>query len=113
MMNPRQYIKTLSAVLLGFLLIWIGVTGRLGSLLGALITPDFMVDGSASTGASTQWPPFGPLGPLGAGQLSDRQVAQYAYNAGITTNQPLAYATAIALAESGGNSNASNPSGAS
>ncbi len=106
-----QYIKTLSGLLLGFLLIWIGVTGRLGSLLGALITPDFMVDGQEQFGGIGGTLPPGQYPVLITGtQLNMGQIGGLAWNAGIRTQTPLATAIAIAMAESGGRSDNINAS---
>jgi hypothetical protein len=51
-------IKIVLGILLGFLFLWIGLTGKLGSLLGAILYPDAMVDsGTSSTStSSTQTP---------------------------------------------------------
>ncbi len=114
--NPESYIRILLGAMVGVLFVWVGVTGRLGSILGAMITPDFMIAGQETFGASQS--PGGstpnPTIPPG-GKANIDQIAQFAYNAGIHTQNPLAIATAIALAESGGNVtayNGGNPPGA-
>lgn len=95
--------------MLGILLIWIGVTGRLGSVLGAFITPGFMQDGSApAPGQSTETSdPNAPPTAPGA-TLSPVQVGALAYNAGIVSQGALAISIAIAMAESGGKVNATH-----
>lgn len=49
----NRYLKVLLGIALGVLFIWLGVTGRLGSLLGAMITPDAMVEGTVSSSTSS------------------------------------------------------------
>lgn len=102
MFNPTQYIRMLLGVIVGILFIWVGVTGRLGSLLGALITPDFMTNGQEpGVGAySTYNLPQAPTSPVGT--YNAYQIAGVAYGAGLKTQVPLAMSVAIALAESGG-----------
>lgn len=100
-MNQTQYLKTVAGVMLGILLIWIGVTGRLGSVLGALITPGFMQDGSAPGQATeTSDPSTTPSSP--GAILAPLQIGALAYNAGVVSASALAISIAIAMAESGG-----------
>ena len=46
-------VKLFAMIALGFLLIEIGITGKLGSILGAFFTPAYMVDLSGMTPASS------------------------------------------------------------
>ena len=92
---------------IGFLMIMIGVTGKLGSLLGAVIDPANMVDsqppGSGSAGGSTG----GEGKPAASGTLTPAQIGVYARQVGFS-GQSLVIAIAIALAESGGSVGAIN-----
>lgn len=112
----------MGGLILAILLIWIGVTGRLGSLLGAWITPDFMVDGTENINgagltpgwlqaALSQTSSTVPVIIKGT-QLSMDQIGQLAWNAGIKTASVLAVSIAIAMAESGGKSDIVNSIGA-
>ena len=105
-----NYIKTLVGILFAFLCIWIGVTGRVGSLLGSLITPDYMVVGVENL--TTSYSGVNPPVIINGGVATMDQIAQLAYNAGLTTVAPLTTATAIAMAESSGNVTAVNSIGA-
>jgi hypothetical protein len=97
--NVGNGVKLGFMLLIGFLLIEVGLTGRLGSILGAILTPDAMqASGNASGNASSS---------TGA-TLSARQIAAYAKSVGLS-GQALILAVAIALAESGGNPAAHNP----
>ena len=89
-------------VLVGFMLIEIGLTGKLGSILAAILVPDYMQSNSATGGGGGAT--FGYTG----GTLTAAQIAQVARSAGLS-GQAVAYAVAIALAESGGNPKAHNP----
>lgn len=97
--NVGNGVKLGFMLLIGFLLIEVGLTGRLGSMLGAILTPDAMqASGSASGNTSTS----------ASGTLSASQIAQYARAVGLS-GQALILAVAIALAESGGDPTAHNP----
>ncbi len=110
-MDRSQYIKSYGGIIFAFLLIWIGVTGRLGSLLGALIAPDFMVNGienltpatgnSGGIGGITTNPQSQQMPvPITGTQLSIDQVASLAFNAGVRTQTALSISIAICDAES-------------
>lgn len=101
-MNQAQYIKTVVGVLFGLLLIWIGVTGKLGSVLGALITPDAMQDDSAAPAQATESTDPNSVPTTPGATLSPVQIGALAYNAGIISAGALALSIAIAMAESGG-----------
>ncbi len=106
----QRYITTLFAVLIALLCLWIGVTGRLGSLLGACITPGYMTNGTTSgTALETSDPTAKSIPPGSQKPISLLQIASLAWNAGILSQQALAIATAIAQAESGGKTGAHNP----
>lgn len=113
MQVSTQYLKTMGGLIFGILLIWIGVTGRLGSLLGAFVTPDFMVDGNApgvgSQGLESTDPNANPITP--GSTLTMEQIGALAYNAGILTQNNLTIAIAIAQAESSGVVNATHKNG--
>lgn len=82
-------------VFMGFialLFLIVGLTGKLGSILGAIIDPANMNDQSGST-PSTKPPPGKPL--------TADQIGFYARGVGLS-GQSLSIAVAIALAESGG-----------
>ena len=103
--------KLFASSVVGFLLIAAGVSGRIGSMLGALIDPSDMVEGAprinpnslpdtnttnATTGSTTT--------------LSAAQIAGYARRAGFA-GYDLNIAIAVAEAESGGRVGAYNPGG--
>lgn len=106
--------KALLALFVGVLLVWVGVSGQLGSLLAALIAPQYMVQGTPSTGNAggtntvTPNPNIGNIVPK-TGVLTPIEIATLAVSAGLTNN--LVTAIAIALAESGGNSQAISRTG--
>lgn len=86
----------------GFLLFEIGVTGKLGSILASVIDPGSLVEtpsGGSGTGLITGLPTVGTL--------TAAQIAGYAINAGFPASS-IQIATAIALAESSGNTQATN-----
>lgn len=103
-------IKLVSMIFIGFLLIMVGVTGKLGSFLASVIDPASLQEGqqqqnssslfSFQTGGSS--PPQSPNGTL-----SPQQIGFYASRAGFT-GQNLVIAIAVALAESGGSVGAIN-----
>jgi hypothetical protein len=110
--NAQTYLKFLLGIGIGVLFIWLGVTGRLGSLLGAIITPGYMIegtppspDGSTSGNVNTSAEKIVPS----SGKLTDVQIAQYAVTAGLATYTSIATSVAIAIAESQGNVSAHNP----
>lgn len=86
----------------GFLLIEVGITGKLGSLLGSIIAPISMQDFAGSgnhTGVG-----INPASLPTTGTLSPKQIGEYMILAGFqTTESALTTGIAIALAESGGN----------
>lgn len=108
----QRYITYLVLILVAALCFWIGVTGKLGSLLGAFITPGYMVQGSgsgSSVGASVTNGSSANFGTT----LTDVQIAQAAVTAGVVGSMnAIATATAIAIAESGGDPQAHNPGSA-
>lgn len=114
--GTQAYLKLLLGVIIGALFIWIGVTGRLGSLLGAFITPGAMIEGTppspngstTSTSNGTVNNSAKQIAPS-SGTLTDVQIAQYAVTAGVATLAGIATATAISIQESGGNTHAHNP----
>lgn len=88
--------------LVGFLLIEIGVTGKLGSLLGSIIDPASMQDHGG--GAVNPTGTFNASTLPTTGTLAGWQIGEYALLAGFpATQNGLTVAIAIALAESGGN----------
>lgn len=104
-MNTSQYLRTVMGLLVAILLIWIGVTGKLGSVLGALITPGSMLDTSsqpATESNSQTLESSDPNASSATGTLSPLQIGALAFNAGIISQAALSIAIAIALAESGG-----------
>lgn len=107
----QRYITYLVAIIVAILCIWIGVTGRLGSLLGAIITPGFMTQGSTGNGVGASVI-NGSSANFGV-TLTDAQIAQAAVTAGVVgSKNAIATATAIAIAESGGDPQAHNPGNA-
>ena len=54
----NRYFKILLGIAIGVLFIWLGVTGKFGSLLGAMITPDAMMEGTPSNFSGTPGAPF-------------------------------------------------------
>lgn len=107
----------------GLLLTWVGVTGRLGSLLAAMVTPDAMTEGTPPGQGSPTAPNYPSDSPVVAvaqgvtsrantkGVLSAQEIVGFAIKAGLTGVRTLQIATAIALAESGGNTQAISSSG--
>ncbi len=98
--NMGNGVKLGFMLLIGFLLIEIGLNGKLGSILGAILTPDAMQatgNGSSNNGSAS-----------GSGTLSARQIASFAKSVGLS-GQALIMSVAIALAESGGVTSAHNP----
>jgi Lysozyme like domain len=116
-------VRLFAAIILGLLLIWIGVTGRLGSLLAALITPDALTEGQPPATGTAVIPNYAPNSPIAAaaaagvanankkGVLSAIEIVDFAIAAGLTGVTTLQIATAIALAESGGNTQAVSSTG--
>lgn len=91
---------------IGFLMIMVGVTGKLGSLLGAVIDPANMIDlqpGEVGGGQSGEGPGKAPT----SGTLTPAQIGFYARQVGFS-GRSLVIAIAIALAESGGTVGAIN-----
>lgn len=98
----QKYITYLVMILIAVLCFWIGITGKLGSLLGAFIVPGYMVQGDGSVGGGSS-ADFGTT-------LTDGQIAQLAVSAGVAGSlNAIATATAIAIAESGGDPLKHNP----
>lgn len=93
-----------SMFLVGFFLLMVGLTGKLGSFLGAIIDPANMQQSSSSSssdGGSANTGLINPGSLPTSGTLTATQIAQYAILANFPNNA-LIIATAIALAESGG-----------
>lgn len=82
---------------LGLLFLVIGLTGKLGSILGAVIDPANMVDRSGGGSNAGATPNNQPVGSV----LTASQISSYASGAGFR-GQAIQIAVAIALAESGG-----------
>lgn len=82
---------------IAFLFLMIGLTGKLGSLLGAVIDPANMADRSGGGSASGAVPMNQAVGTI----LTSDQIRSYATGAGFS-GQAATIAVAIALAESGG-----------
>jgi Lysozyme like domain len=94
--------------IVGWLLIEVGLTGRLGSMLASFIDPQAMIEQNQSGSAATGL--VNVSGLPQSGTLTPKQIGLYAINAGFGAgNNALVLAIAIALAESGGNINAHNP----
>lgn len=111
-----RYLKILLGIAFGALFIWLGVTGRLGSLLGAIITPEYMSEGIPPNADGTPGSTSGSVNNSAkniapsTGTLTDVQIAQYAVTAGLVSSRSaIATAVAIAIAESQGNTQAHNP----
>ena len=86
-----------------------GLTGRIGSLLGAFLFPDQMVEGSPDTSPPTTTGTGSTPGgnnppPLAKkGKITDAQVAGYALAAGLSgTGNAIIISVAICIAECGG-----------
>lgn len=106
----QRYITYLVLILVAALCFWIGVTGKLGSLLGAFVTPGYMVQGNGSGSGSGSG--NGSSANFGT-TLTDVQIAQAAVTAGVVGSMnAIATATAIAIAESGGDPQKHNPGSA-
>jgi hypothetical protein len=88
-------VKLTWMLFIGFLFLIVALTGKLGSLLGAVIDPANMIDRSG--GGTNPTPTNQPVGTI----LTASQISSYAQSAGFR-GQSLQIATAIALAESGG-----------
>ena len=94
--------------IVGWLLIEVGLTGRLGSMLASFIDPQAMIEQNQAGSAATGIVDVSKLPQTGT--LTPKQIAEYAINAGFSAaNNSLVLSIAIALAESGGNINAHNP----
>jgi len=103
--------KLFASSVVGFLLIAAGVSGKIGSMLGALIDPGDMVEEQSSNTASSLPGSNTTNAPTGsATTLSAAQIAGYARRAGFAGND-LNIAIAVAEAESGGRVGAYNPGG--
>lgn len=93
--------RLLLMAIVGWLLIEVGLTGRLGSLLASYIDPSALQDNQTSSGSAAT----GLINVAGlptTGTLTPKQIGLYAINAGFGATS-LQIAIAIALAESGGN----------
>ncbi len=99
-------IKLAAMAVIGFLLIMIAATGKLGSLLASAIDPAILQEGQPSSPSSTFAFQSGGPPPSGA-ILTPAQIGVYASRAGFA-GKNLVIAIAIALAESGGDPNAIN-----
>ena len=102
--------KLLLMSFVGFLAIKVGISGHLGSVLGAIVDPANMTSQVINTnfggGAGGSFADTSYNVPS-SGTLTASQIKQVALNAGFTPGQAMV-ATAIALAESGGRANATN-----
>lgn len=98
--------KLLLMSFLGFLAIEVGISGHLGSILGAIIDPANMTSQDFGGGAGGSFADTSYNVPS-SGTLTASQIKQVAQKAGFTADQAVV-ATAIALAESGGRTNATN-----
>ncbi len=103
--------KLFASSVVGFLLIAAGVSGKIGSMLGALIAPGDMVE-EQTTNTASSLPGASPSGATTGSTttLSATQIAGYARGAGFAGND-LNIAIAVAEAESGGKVGAYNPGG--
>jgi hypothetical protein len=113
-MNGAGAIKLLMMAIAGFLLLIVALNGKLGSMLGAMIDPAAMSDNLGSSGETTTISTTAGSGGeklVGAGILTDKQLVSVASGAGFR-GQNLIIAVAVALAESGGDSNAVNTANA-
>lgn len=104
-------LKLAFMAVISFLLIDVGLTGRLGSLLAAIIDPASLQEGNTFGGNAAT---HGTASPAGEGQklpttgvLTPIQIGKYAKQAGFIGNN-LVIAIAVSLAESGGNIEASH-----
>lgn len=52
MLSARNYIRLLFGVALAALFVWVAITGKPGSLLGAILTPGSMAQISSSGSSS-------------------------------------------------------------
>lgn len=101
-MNAVEPIKLAFMIMVGFMLIVVGLSGKLGSLLGAIIDPGNMQEGAAtSTTTNSTTAPVSPQTGTANVTLTPLQIKAYAAAAGFTGNG-LITIIAIALAESGG-----------
>lgn len=96
-------------LIVAYFCIAVGLTGKLGSLLGSIIDPGNMTEGTDQKGTGTaDTSGSGTADTSGSGTLPTSgtldasQIGQFAIKAGFPANQ-LVNAIAIALAESGGN----------
>lgn len=108
----QRYITYLVAIVIAVLCIWIAVTGRLGSLLGAFIAPGFMLQGTPPGQGGTETSDPNVVLINSSTPLTMMQIGAFAYNAGVISQSALATAIAIAMAESGGKLTAHNPGSA-
>ncbi len=103
--------KLFASSVVGFLLIAAGVSGKIGSMLGALIAPGDMVEEQSTNTVSSLPGSDTTSAPTGSTTtLSAAQIAGYARRAGFAGND-LNIAIAVAEAESGGKVGAYNPGG--
>lgn len=103
-------IKLAAMIFIGFLLIMVGVTGKLGSFLASVIDPASLQEGQQQQNATFGFKPGGTPPPT-SGTLTPAQIGFYASRVGVT-GQNLIISIAIALAESGGSIGAINTSNA-
>ena len=113
-MDTGTAIKLFFGGLVGIALIDTGLNGLFGSLLGAIVRPDDMVEEPTTpTGSTPNVAPGGtqtgntPAGTTSSQTLSPAQIAQYAKKAGFT-GYNLIVAIAVAEGESGGRVGAYN-----
>ena len=99
-------IKLAAMAVLGFVLIMIAATGKLGSLLASVIDPASLQEGQQQQNATFAFQTGGKPPPSGT-ILTPAQIGLYASRAGFT-GKNLVIAIAVAMAESGGDPNAIN-----
>lgn len=102
-------VKLVAMIFIGFLLIMVGVTGKLGSFLASVIDPASLQEGQQQQNNSLfSFQTNGSTPPqTTTGTLTPQQIGFYASRAGFT-GQNLVIAIAVALAESGGSVGAIN-----
>ncbi len=98
--------KLFALIFVGYLAIEVGLSGKLGSILGCVIDPSALQEGATTSTTPTTLSYITSSTPT-SGVLTPTQIKQYAQAAGFT-GQNLTLAVAIALAESGGNTSATD-----
>lgn len=108
MASSEEGARLLIMTAVGFLLLGIGQTGKPGSVIAAFIDPGALQEGTSNS--SSGGAPFqsGAVTVATSGTLTPYEIAWYAQRAGFSGTTTLTIATAIALAESGGNTAITN-----